>query len=119
MYCIYCNRLIIQKLKIVNLFKRQNDLLCSYCSKKLDADLELNVLPITNNMLYAFRVFNNSNYSNDIYYSKQMFEIFKLVDKKFKNYALLYFENERQLLNMYDYLDKLSEIYNNIIVIYH
>ncbi len=119
MKCICCNREIISKLSIRNLFKRNNEVLCDYCLKTLNIDIELSILPISYNVVYAFRVFSNYNYCEYIYYSKYIFEIYELLKKVCKDHLILHFDNEKSFLNAYNIIDDISNLYPNIIIIYH
>ncbi len=119
MNCICCNKLIIPKLKIKNLFRREVDLLCEYCYKKLNINIELSTLPTYNNIFYGLKLSNSYQYIKDIYYSKDIFDIYNMVDKLFRNYTLLHFDNEKTFLNTFEIIDEMSDILSKIIVIYH
>ncbi len=119
MNCIYCNKLIIPKIKIRNLFKRELDILCEYCTKKLDVDIELSILPIDYNVIYGFRIFDKSDYSRQIFYTKQIHTIYGFVDKMFDDYIILHFENEKNLFDEFSDIENVSKITSNIIIIYH
>ncbi len=119
MKCMCCNRLIIPKIKIINLFKRSTDLLCDYCYKRLNISIDLSILPINNGVFYAFRLSNNNVYIKDIFYSKDIYNIYNLANKLFNDYTLLHFDNEKKFLNTIDIIDEITDILNKIIVIYH
>ncbi len=119
MYCICCGQEIIQKLKIKNLFKREQDIICEYCYNLLDVVLELSILPVVNRVAYAIRISSKSNYSNHIFYTREISSLYYAANKLFDDYIIVQFETEKNLLNSYYLIDKFAEITGNILVIYH